>query len=201
VIVFTNPAGGWPQSRVSTNNDQPKTTGKANRVLAFDWDPRTWPGANMAFLVSLFATLLLMYLGVFWGKRRKPGTPLSWGEAMAAAGYVFLVLFMAFGVVPHQWLVHVQNGLGWRADKIVYGPGGLFRSHVNCKLTSSGGRDCGFFPFDINYLQVGDAIVGGIYVFFLGMQIYMFGWWQKRGKTTSTAVATSAFGRPLVKKS
>ena len=169
-------------------------------MLAFDWDIRTWPGANMAFLTALIATLALMGLGVAYGKRRKPGAPMSWGQAMAGSAYVFLVLFLAYGVVPHQWLVHVQNGLGWRADKIVYGPGGILRSHVNCQATATGGQNCGFFPFDINYLQVGDAIVGGIYVFFLSMQVYMFVWWQKRGKTTTTAVATSTFGRPLVKK-
>jgi hypothetical protein len=40
-----------------------------------------------------------------------------------------------------------------------------------------------------------------IYIAFLGLQIYMFSWWQKRGKKApSTEVETSTYGRPLVKK-
>ena len=41
----------------------------------------------------------------------------------------------------------------------------------------------------------------GIYVFFVGLNVFMWGWWQKRGKkVASTEVATSTYGRPLVKK-
>ena len=48
--------------------------------------------------------------------------------------------------------------------------------------------------------QVGDAIVVGIYLFFIGLNVFMWSWWQKRGKKVSTELATSTYGRPLVKK-
>jgi hypothetical protein len=47
---------------------------------------------------------------------------------------------------------------------------------------------------------VGDIIVTGIYGLFLGLQIYVWVWWQKRGKSTSTELEQSSYGRPLVKK-
>lgn len=149
-----------------------------------------WPGMNQAFLFSLAATLILTGLIFVYGKRRPIGTPVSWGEAMAGSTYAFFVMFLAYGVVPHQWLVHVQNELGWQSDKMLYGPGDIFKSQAKG----------GSFPFDINYLQVGDIIVTGIYGFFLGLQIYMWSWWQKRGQSKSTELEQSTYGRPLVKK-
>ena len=154
-------------------------------------DITKWPGMNQAFLTSFIATLALSLAVIPYGKRRKPGRPLSWGEAMLASTYAFFVMFLAYGVVPHQWLTHVQNELGWQSNKPVLGPGGIFESQA------AGG----FFAFDINYLQVGDAIVAGIYAFFLGLQIWLWSWWQKRGTAPATTeIATSTYGRPLVRK-
>jgi hypothetical protein len=149
-----------------------------------------WPGMNQAFIFSFVLTILLTLAVIPYGKRRPQGKPFSWGEAMIGSTYVFGVLFLAYGVVPHQWLTHVQNELGWRADKIFYGPWDIFKSQAQG----------GSFPFDINYLQVGDAIVVGIYLFFLGLNLWIWSWWQKRSKAPSTEVATSTYGRPLVKK-
>jgi hypothetical protein len=155
-------------------------------------DITKWPGMNQAFLFSFILTVVLTLLVIPYGKRRPVDKPASWGEAMAGAAYAFLVLFLAYGVVPHQWLVHVQNELGWRADKPFLGPGGIFQAE------SQGGS----FPFEINYLQVGDAIVVLIYLFFIGLNVWIWSWWQQRAKraAASTAVATSSYGRPLVRK-
>jgi hypothetical protein len=149
-----------------------------------------WPGMNEAFLFSFILTVVLSLAVIPYGKRRPVGKPTSWGEAMFGSAYVFAIMFLAYGVVPHQWLTHVQNELGWRADKPLNGPWGIL------KAKSRGGH----FPFEINYLQVGDAIVVGIYVFFTTLNAKMFTWWQRRGKKASTEVATSTYGRPLVKK-
>jgi ABC-type multidrug transport system fused ATPase/permease subunit len=155
-------------------------------------DILSWPGMNQAFLFSLFATLFLAALIVVYGKRRPPERRASWGEAMAGSAYVFFVMFLAYGIVPHQWLVHVQNELGWQSDKIFYGPWDIFKSQARG----------GSFPFDINYLQIGDIIVVLIYAVLLGLNVWLFVWWQKRGdrRTSSTEVATSTYGRPLVRK-
>lgn len=151
-----------------------------------------WPGMNQAFLFSFFVTLALIGLAVAYGKRRPAGKAVSWGEAMAGAAYSFFTMFLAFGVVPHQWLTHVQNELGWQADKPFLGPGSIFKSKAKG----------GSFPFDINYLQIGDILVVGIYAIFLGLFIWIFAWWQKRGEgqAAQRELPTSTFGRPLVKK-
>jgi hypothetical protein len=158
-------------------------------VLAIDI--LNWPGFNEALLTALGVLAALITIAVLYGKRRPVGKPLTWGEGMVGAVFVFFSMFMAYAVVPNQWLLHAQNGLGWRSDKKVYGPGDIFRAQ------SLGGS----FPFEINYLQVGDAIAAMIYIVFLGLQIYLFSWWQKRGKVKPTAeLATSTYGRPLVRK-
>ena len=49
--------------------------------------------------------------------RRNAGrsaSPCTWGEAMLGGAYVFALLFLVFGVVPHQWLIYADNELGWR---------------------------------------------------------------------------------------
>lgn len=153
-------------------------------------DILAWPGMNQAFLFSFGLTLALIYLAVWYGKRRPLGTPTSWGEAMVGATYVMLVMFLAYGVVPHQWLVHAQNELGWQSDKMFYGPGDIFKSQAKG----------GSFPFDISYLQIGDIVAVAIYGLFLGLHIWVFTWWQKRTKSESTELETSTYGRPLVRK-
>ena len=80
-------------------------------------DPLEWPGMNVAFLVSFFASIALTLAVIPYGKRRPVGKPLSWGEAMLAATYAFGVMFLAFGVVPHQWIDHADKNLGWSQDK------------------------------------------------------------------------------------
>ena len=61
-----------------------------------------WPGMNVAFLTSFIAAIVLSLAVIPYGKRRPVGKPLSWGEAMIAAVYAFGVMFLAFGIVPHE---------------------------------------------------------------------------------------------------
>ena len=152
-----------------------------------------WPGMNVAFLTSFIAAIVLTLAVIPYGKRRPVGKPLSWGEAMLASAYAFGVLFLAFGVVPHQWIDHSDKNLGWHKDKIIYGPGGIL------KPQSAGGWN----PITLQYEAVRDIVVVLIHVVFFGLFIFIFGWWQKRGRITSTApeIETSSYGRPLVKKS
>ena len=130
-----------------------------------------WPGMNQAFLFSFFVTLALIGIAVLYGKRRPVGKVASWGEAMAGSAYAFFVMFLAFGVVPHQWLTHVQNELGWQADKQFLGPGGIFEARPTVARSRSTSTT----------QQIGDILVVGIYAIFLGVFIWIFVWWQKRG--------------------
>jgi hypothetical protein len=117
-------------------------------------DVLEWPGVNQAFLFSFGLTLLLTFAVIPYGKRRKPGQRLSWGEAMAASVYAFGTWFLAFGIVPHQWIDHADKELGWRKDKLLFGPGGILKSEAQG----------GSFPFDISYEALRDIIVvvGGV---------------------------------------
>lgn len=145
-----------------------------------------WPGLNTAFLLSLFGSIALTLLVIPYAKRRPIGTPLSWGEAMVASAYAFFVMFLAYGVAPHQWLTHADNELGWRSDKLLYGPGDVVSTVV---------------PFTITYEVIRDIIATVIYVVMLGLQIWVWSYWQKRGqKKVQPELAASTFGRPLVRR-
>lgn len=157
-------------------------------VLAID--VLKWPGMNVAFLSSLIASTGLTLAAIPYGKRRPIGTPFSWGEAMLGATYAFGVLFFSFGVVPHQWIDHADKNLGWSRTRIVHGPGGIL------KPRSLGGWN----PITLQYEAIRDIVVVVIHAYFFGLLIFIWLWWQRRGATTSTEIATSSYGRPLVKK-
>jgi hypothetical protein len=156
--------------------------------VVYGIDILKWPGFNQAFIVSLVITIGLTLLVIPIGKRRPVGKPLSWGEAVAGSTYAFAVMFLAYGVVPHQWLTHAQNELLWRADHIFIGH------------NAAADHQYGWLPIDVTLAAVGDIIAVVIYAFFLGLQIFMFSWWQKRGRVKPAELPTSTFGRPLVRR-
>jgi phosphatidylglycerophosphate synthase len=140
-----------------------------------------------AFVLSIVVTIVPMAAALRYMKRRPVGTPLTWGEAMVAATFVFFVLFMAYGVVPHQWLTWADNELGWRPDRLLVGPGGILGTVL---------------PFELTYLVLRDVVVSGIYGGFLAAQVVVWKVWQERGKAKPPRrkeLETSPFGRPLVK--
>jgi hypothetical protein len=139
----------------------------------------------VAFVASLLIAGALTALVPFYAKRRPVGTPLTWGEAMAAALFVFGLAFWVYGVVPHQWLSWADNELGWRSDVLLVGPGGLL----------------GNLPFDVTYLVLRDLVAVVIYGVLLGGQLYLWAMWQKRGQTAPVEIEASSYGRPLVRKS
>ncbi|MEK7424576.1 MAG: hypothetical protein AAB131_12145 [Actinomycetota bacterium] len=153
-------------------------------------DVLRWPGVNQAFLFSFFLSTGLALLSIPYGRRRPIGTPVTWGEAMLAATFAFGVMFLAFGVVPHQFIDHADKNLGWNKAKILYGPFDLL------KPKALGG----FFPMTLQYEAIRDTVVVLIHVWYFGLLIFLWSKWQKRGATKSTEVATSTYGRPLVKK-
>ncbi len=153
-------------------------------------DVLEWPGMNQAFLASLIGTLLLSFAIIPYGKRRPVDKPLLWGDGMFASVYVFGLLFLAFGVVPHQWIDHADKDLGWSRDKLLYGPGGIL------KPESAGGWN----PITLQYEAVRDIVVVLLHVLFFGVFIFLAVWWQKRGEAKPKELPTSTYGRPLVKK-
>jgi hypothetical protein len=149
----------------------------------------------VAFVGSLLLTALLVAVIFPYRKRRPVGTMLTWGEAMVAGTYVFFVFFWVYGVVPHLWLTWADNELGWRPDKLLFGPGEIL------KPQELGGS----FPFTLNYLVIRDIVAVLIYVVFLVGNVWLWMVWQNRGKAAAAAevpaVTESEYGRPLVRKS
>ena len=161
----------------------------------------------VAFLVSLLLSLAMVGVIVRVGRKRPVGTPLTWGEAFAASVFVFLLLFIVYGVVPHQFLVWADNELGWRNDKVGI-PLGPLGQALNGKLGVEEGLlfpegiplPNGFFVVTAQVLR--DLIAAGLYIVFLLGNIWMWLWWQKRDqKKPDQAEITSAYGRPLVRGS
>jgi hypothetical protein len=160
-------------------------------LIAFETNPLHWPGMNVAFLFSFFLSTIGALLVIPYSKRRPKGAPVSWGEAMLASVYVFGIMFIAFGVVPHQFIDHADKELGWSKNNVIFGPGDIFKPQAYG----------GWFPFTMSYEAVRDVVVIIIHLWYFGLLIWLWSVWQKRGTTkTGTEVATSTFGRPLVKK-
>jgi hypothetical protein len=149
-----------------------------------------WPLMNQAFLVSFIAAMALSLAIIPYGKRRSVDRPLLWGEALIASVYIFGLLFLAFGVVPHQFIDHADKDLGWSRDKVIFGPGGIL------KPESAGGWN----PITLQYQAVRDIGVVILHLIFIGLYIYLAVWWQKRGVVKPKELAVSTYGRPLVKK-
>ena len=161
-------------------------------LIAFDTNVLEWPGVNQAFLFSFFLSTALALLVIPYSKRRPKDRPTSWGEAMLASVFAFGLMFVAFGVVPHQFIDHADKELGWSKNKLIFGPGGIL------KPKAYGGN----FPFTMSYEAIRDIVVIVIHVWYFGLILLLWNVWQKRGEPkASKEVATSTFGRPLVKKS
>ena len=141
----------------------------------------------IAFVFSMLALIAMCAVVVLVGKRRPPGVPVSWGEAFIAAGWIFFILFLAYGIVPHQWLTWADNELNWRRDEFFFGEKGI----------TFFGRGAIQFPKEV----LRDIVATIIYVVALVAQIVGWKLWQTRGKkATERPKLVSAYGRPLVKK-
>src|SRR5262249_27061250 len=120
-----------------------------------------------------------------------------------AATYVTALLFVAYGVVPHQWLTLASNTFKWRSDKIGIPVGGIAigSHHLFSKpyLLFPKGIPLTHGHFIITAQTVQDIIVTGIYGALVGGNVWFWLWWQKRGKEPAAEVETSAFGRPLLR--
>ena len=78
----------------------------------------------VALVVSTLALIGGILLVFAVGRRRPPGTPVTWGEAFLGGTFIFALFVLAYGIVPHQWLTFADNQLLWRADKLMLGISG-----------------------------------------------------------------------------
>ena len=152
-------------------------------VEALNWG-HWYKALDVAFVLSLLVLVAGSALVVWYAKRRPKDQPLTWGEAMVAAFFAFGMMFVAYGVMPHQWLTFADNHLQWRKDKILYGPGDIIHD---------------LLPFTMSYEAIRDFIAVGLYVGATVVQCLLWAHWQRRGQERPKEIPTSAYGRPLVK--
>jgi hypothetical protein len=120
----------------------------------------------VAFIGSFIVAFIHIGAIVWYGRRRPAGKPVTWGEAMVGATFVFFCMFWAYGVVPEAWINFFQNDLEWRPDQFLAGPHGtLFKG-----------------PISFSKAALGDVITTVIYAFMVGAHLTLFSFWNRRGK-------------------
>jgi hypothetical protein len=156
---------------------------------------------RLEFFVALFALIAGIALIFFVGRRRPPGTPLTWGEALVGATFVFGVLLLGYGVVPNEWLKWADNQLLWRPDRIWFAISTkwpVFFTGSNAAVEAAAGRG----RIIVSFQALRDIIAATIYILFLVAQAWLWIAFQKRGRQAATTevARTSTFGRPVVKR-
>ena len=161
-----------------------------------------------ALLISLVVMAILIGIVIWYGKRRDPAKPLTWGEAYVGAVYTFFMFLMAYGIVPNQWLQFADKDLKWRSDKIGIPTGPIHANFHWGPFEMSGhllwphGIPLANGHFIITAQTMRDLIASLIYIGFGLFHIWIWFWWQKRGevKAKTPELEASAYGRPLVRR-
>ncbi len=142
----------------------------------------------VAFIGSFVVAFILIGVIVSYGRRRPADKPVTWGEAMIAAVFVFFCFIWAYGVVPEAWINYFQNDLQWRPDQLLTGPQGTLLKG----------------PISFSKAALGDVITTIIYAFMIGTHITLFSFWNKRGRLQAEAArrddARSGGRRPLLSR-
>jgi hypothetical protein len=152
-----------------------------------DWLPWMQPAGRLIWSIGLFVIGLIVILLLM--RRPKPDRPSTWAECIAGAVGVFMMMTLAYAVIPHEWITFSDKYLQW--DTTVF----VFRS--NQKML--------FFPwnwpFNFDKHNIRDIIVVIIYGIAIGLNIGLFVQWQKRGQekpeVEEAQPKRSRFGRPL----
>ena len=141
-----------------------------------------------AFVTSLIFAIAGDVAIVWYSRRRQPGARITWGEAMLAATFAFVMFNLWYGVVPHQWITLADNEWRWRADRLVAGPWGILEANR-------------FLPFTITYVVLRDLVVLAIYGVGLTLHVWHWAQWQDRAKPKPVVEPTTTYGRPLARRS
>ena len=139
--------------------------------------------ASVLLVIGIAIVLLL-------ARRPKPAEPATWAQSMVGALAVFSLMILAYGTVPHEWIVFANSYLKWGTAKYL-----MTRNHI--------------LHFDINLQAVNDAVAAGIYGVMLGLNIFLIAIGQKRpvrapeesdATEARQPAGTSAYNRPVTSK-
>jgi hypothetical protein len=143
--------------------------------------------------IGIFVFLAHLFMMLASRKPRDPEIPATWAECIAGAMATFIMMALAYAIVPHEWLTFANSQLQWGdSSKFVVTSNqdilGILPVH---------------YPFAINYPALRDIVVTLIYVVFLGLNLKLFVMWQHRNDVPAATDAADApvkrsrFGRPL----
>jgi hypothetical protein len=151
--------------------------------LHFSW---MHPAGRLIWSSLLLLTGVIVI--VVMSKRAKPVEPPTWAQVMLGAIVVFALMLLAYGTVPHEWIVFANSYLNWGTAKFVFQKNRVVH-------------------FDVNKQAANDAVAALIYVVMLGGNIMLFSKWQKRpvrepepelaAAEDRQPAGTSAYGRPM----
>ena len=155
-----------------------------------------------AFVTSLVVTAILVAIVFWYGKRRDPAQPLSWGEAFMSAAFVFFLMLMLYAIVPNTWLQWADKDLRWRSDAIGIPTGPLHNWFGVPNPLLPKGIPLSHGHFIVTKQNARDVIVSIFYIVFGLGHIFTWRWWQRRGlaKAKTPELEASAYGRPLVRQ-
>jgi hypothetical protein len=142
----------------------------------------------VAFVASFVVAIILGAIPAIYAFKRPPDKPVTWGEAMGGAIFVFSTFFWVYGVVPNTWMGWATNGLQWSPDQILLGPHNGF-VHL---------------PFTITKQTLRDIVLLIIYGFFITCHVGEWVLWQSRDRVqrkSKSVARRSPFGRPVIKRS
>jgi hypothetical protein len=152
--------------------------------------------------LEFYVSLIVLIAGVavcFWfGRRRPPGTPLTWGEALVGGTFVFALMLVAYGVVPNEWMKWADNQLLWRPDKLW-----LAISSKGVQFGNTAAQIGGRGRITVTLQAIRDIVAATIYIVMLGAHAALWIAFQKRSREAVPAgevERTSMFGRPVVKR-
>jgi fumarate reductase subunit D len=126
--------------------------------------------ASLLLLVGLVIAFVLV-------RRPKTSTePATWAQSIVGALLVWVMMVLAYGTIPHEWLNFGNAYLNFNKATFVARHDQL-ASHIP--------------PFDITRAVIVDGVAALMYVVFIGVQIYLFSAWQKRKVAEPAAVAVA----------
>jgi hypothetical protein len=138
-------------------------------------------------LIGLAVIMVLM-------RRPKSPEPPTWAQSMLGALGVFSLMLIAYGTIPHEWIVYANSYLHWSAAAFVFQKNRLIH-------------------FDVNKQAANDAVAAIIYVVMLTGNVVLFSMWQKRPVAqpapepgaespaeSRQPAGTSAYNRPVTAK-
>ena len=129
---------------------------------------------------TLMLTIGIVAVIIVMRRPKKSNEPITWVQAVLGAMFVWVMFTLAYGVVPHEWLIFGNSYLNFDTTTFI-----LRRGQWGAHLP----------PFEITRDKFVEAVAAGIYVVMLGLNIYLFVAWQKR-KVAEPAVEVEETDEP-----